>query len=226
MKQFLNRRHLKIIAAISMLIDHLTVFLENNAILNNYNVVFALRAIGRIAFPLYAFMFVEGLLETRNKKKHLLMFLIISLITEPVFDKTLFGQWVYTGHQNVIFLFLIMAIGLYLIELLPKGKELTAVFFMLPASMLVIHLNVDYSVFGVFAVSLFYILRKNKIVSILSIIITFLFEANMYGLVYLSIPILLSYNGKEPKLPTIEKRFYQYFYPLHLGVLALISCII
>lgn len=226
MKQFLNRRHIKIIAAISMLIDHLTVFLENNAIINNYNLIFALRAVGRIAFPLYAFMFVEGILKTRNKKKHLLMLLVISLITEPVFDKALFGQWVYMGHQNVIFLFLIMAIGLYLIELLPKGKEFAAVFFMLPASILAIRLNIDYSAFGVFAVSLFYILRKNKIASILSIIITFLFEASAYGLVYLSIPILLFYNEKEPKLPIVEKKFYQYFYPLHLGALALISCFI
>lgn len=216
--QLLNRRHLKIIAIITMFIDHLSVFLWNN-IGMNYELYYFLRCIGRIAFPLYAFMFVEGLIKTRNKKKHLLMLIVMSIITEPFFDKALMGSWYDMGHQNVLFLFLLCGIVLYLVELLPKERGLAAFILLFPTAYIAEMLNLDYGAYGVIPIFVFYLLKKYQLASALSIFLTFFFEANMMGFVYIPVPILILYNNEEPKLGKIEKKFYQYFYPIHLGLI-------
>ena len=62
---------LKIIAIICMLIDHATVALYY-FIPSEMNYIYDIgRGIGRIAFPLFCFMIVEGLYHTRNKLRYL-----------------------------------------------------------------------------------------------------------------------------------------------------------
>ena len=219
-----NRRALKIIAAISMLIDHLTcVLFANGLLLSRAN--FILRSVGRIAFPLYAFMMVEGVLHTRNKKKYLLTLLILSIMSEPFFDRALSGQWVYNGHQNVIWLFLFASLGITLIESLNVNKNIAAVVLLLPLGYITTLLKIDYGIFGMLPIMIFYIFRNDRVISALSILGTFFFEASMLFLVYVPVPILLLYNGKEPKLGKIEKLFYQYFYPLHLAILSVVAVV-
>ena len=69
MKEFLEKikvldaTTLKIIAIISMTIDHAGyIFFDNN---------FIMRSIGRIAMPVFSFFISEGYTKTRNKKKYL-----------------------------------------------------------------------------------------------------------------------------------------------------------
>lgn len=223
--QILNRRHLKFIAAISMLIDHLAVFIYSNLGMR-YNIYYLLRCMGRVAFPLYAYMFVEGMLKTRNPKKHVLQLFILSLISEPVFDRALMGSWIHCGHQNIIWLLLLCSVPLLVIERLPKEKGLAAFISMFVFGYIAEILNLDYGFYGVVPIFVFYMLRNHKEISILSILITFIFEASQMGLVYLAIVILLLYNGTEPKMNVFEKKFHQYFYPLHLGLITLAAMLI
>lgn len=224
--KILNRRHLKLIAAITMLIDHLSSMLYSHIFIEP-KIYFFLRSIGRIAFPLYVYMFIEGIEKTKNKKKHLLMLLILSLISEPFFDKALNNSWIYWGHQNVIFIFLISACFIYLSEFLsksiPKYSNLLAFIFMFPACYISQKFNIDYGYLGIVAIFVMYFLRNRKLLEKLSILITFYFEANMLYFVYISILILLLYCEKEPKYPKIEKKSYQYFYPIHLAVLSFVQ---
>ena len=72
---------LKIIAMITMIIDHSgDVF---NPLLHEKSLIF--NAVGRIAFPLFAFMVVEGYTHTSNIKKYLLRLFIFALISEIPF---------------------------------------------------------------------------------------------------------------------------------------------
>ena len=69
---------LKIIAIISMVIDHCAYFLmENGTLLYN-----AMRCVGRIAFPVFAFLIVEGFGYTHNRKRYFAQLLVFAVISE------------------------------------------------------------------------------------------------------------------------------------------------
>ncbi len=115
---------IKIIACISMFIDHTAaVFLErylaahgyyNIATLedsysflakygNIYYLYAAMRLIGRLAFPLFIFMLVEGFTHTHCKWKYALRLLIFAFVAEIPFNLAFNYTFFYSGYQNVIF---------------------------------------------------------------------------------------------------------------------------
>lgn len=225
MKKIFNRRHLKLMASSTMLTDHATVFTKlHHGLEQNVNIW--LRSIGRIAFPLYAFMFVEGFCHTHNKKRYILNLLLLAIISEPFFDKALTNQWIDNVHQNIIWLFFISSLCFYAVERVGKYRKTLTFLLMVPAAYISEKLHIDYGLLGIIPIFMFYLLKNRPIWSKLSIFITYLFEAPMYGLVYLTIPILLFYNEKEPNMNKIEKVFHQYFYPIHLALLSIMSYII
>lgn len=73
-----NSFHLKLIAVITMTIDHIGAVL-----MPQYGF---LRIIGRIAFPIYCFMLVNGFFYTKNIRKYIGRMLIFAVISEPFFD--------------------------------------------------------------------------------------------------------------------------------------------
>lgn len=118
---------LKIIAIVSMLIDHtgavlleriliqqgwysalwrgedaLAQFYQDN--LGLYILFFVMRyIIGRWAFPIFCFLLVEGFSHTRNVVKYACRLGIFALLSEVPFDLALYGTPFYRGHQNVFF---------------------------------------------------------------------------------------------------------------------------
>lgn len=78
-KNGLSAFHLKLIALSCMIIDHIGV------IIFNYKVDM-LNYIGRIAFPIYAFLVAEGCRHTQDRKQYLLRLGIFALISELPFD--------------------------------------------------------------------------------------------------------------------------------------------
>lgn len=113
---------LKIIAIISMLIDHTSVALYN-AIPTKMNWLYDIgRGIGRTAFPLFCFMIVEGYYHTRNKWRYLGSLIFLALISELPFD-TIFKRTNFQLEyisQNVFFT---LAIGLFSVILLSGTNE-------------------------------------------------------------------------------------------------------
>ena len=73
----MNRNHLKIIACISMLIDHIGFILFPN--------IEILRLIGRIAMPIFAFFIGEGCLYTKDRKKYFLRVFVLGIFCQAVY---------------------------------------------------------------------------------------------------------------------------------------------
>ena len=73
----LNGNQLKILAAITMLIDHLGTLI--------FPRVYLLRFIGRLSYPLFAFMIAESAKYTKNKLKHFLMIFVLALLCQIVY---------------------------------------------------------------------------------------------------------------------------------------------
>lgn len=112
---------LKIIAIVAMFIDHFGAIVLANYMISGkwvegavpystlYNIYFAMRIIGRLGFPIFCFLLVEGFMHTRNIWKYLRNLIIFAAISELPFNIA-FGDALFTfEYQNV---FMTLAIGL------------------------------------------------------------------------------------------------------------------
>ena len=130
-KNNLTGYHLKLIALITMFIDHIAAVViirvfyasyrvtasmqlsENIGdkiivwVAENQNLVYAIyewmRNIGRMAFPIYCFLLVEGFLHTRNVRKYAGRLAMFALISEIPFDWAMEGEWWSLEYSNVFF---------------------------------------------------------------------------------------------------------------------------
>lgn len=110
---------LKLIAVISMFIDHtgatvLRAILNHPGITANpfwfpfWKTIYSYsRSIGRIAFPIFCFLIVEGFTHTRNVWKYAMRMFLFALLSEIPFDLALKGGWYNPDKQNVYFTLLI-----------------------------------------------------------------------------------------------------------------------
>ena len=231
---------LHLLAMVTMLCDHLwgTVVPGNDW----------LTCIGRLAFPIYAFMIVEGYFHTRNLRKYVLRLLIFALISEIPFDLAMGSTWFYPIHQNVLWSFLI-ALGLihWNEKARAKGKLWRRILVGLATVVIgyVVGLvtMVDYYHAGILTVLAFYFFRGRKWWQLLGQLVC-LWYINMellggygYELVLFGkefflvrqgiallalIPIWL-YRGKQGHHSKGFRYLNYAFYPAHLLLLALIK---
>lgn len=113
---------------------------------------------GRVAFPIFAFMAVEGYFHTRSFKKYILRMLLFAVLSEIPFDLMYGGTWFYPVHQNVLWTFLLGLLGVWLMEQVrKKGKTwmyLLVCVLVVPAGLVLGTLcMVDYYGVGVLTVS-------------------------------------------------------------------------
>lgn len=238
---------LKIVAVISMLIDHtgecvlgryinagmkaagvgtgedmeaLTLWKESNAaLLIIYNIM---RAIGRLAFPIYCFLLIEGFYKTRDVKKYALRLLIFAFISEIPFDLAFKSEVLEFTYQNVFFT---LFFGLLAIAALDYIKNRITNKYLLKAACLgacVILMGVaqflrtDYGAIGVAMIVILYIFYKRRVDRVVAGSIAFLWEFPAS----LAFIFIWFYNGRRGKQ---IKYFFYAFYPVHLLVLYFVS---
>jgi len=154
----------KLVAEITMFGDHFAAALWDTAGMAwRRKVYWVIRSIARIAFPIFGFQLSEGARHTSNRMKYLLRLCIFALLSEPFFDRALFGSWYEPYHQNVYF----TLIAGYLVMLLMKKadetegwKKYLLFFLVLPAAYLLgdtcdTILYTDYGQAGVFMLTVF-----------------------------------------------------------------------
>ncbi len=150
---------LHILAMIFMLLDHMwATVLPGRAWMT---------CLGRIAFPIFAFMIVEGYFHTHSFKKYMLRLLIAAILSEIPFNLMYGSQVIYPYHQNVLWTFLIALSVIWLIEKIKqKGKLwltiLVSVLLTIAGVLLGLITMVDYYGAGVFTVLVFYFFHERK----------------------------------------------------------------
>ncbi len=221
--KILSGSMLKLIAVITMVIDHTAHYF-----VSTYTVLFSvaghnimlypiMRGIGRMAFPLFSFLLVEGFIHTRNRLRYGASLLIFALISELPWNLVHTGTWFYS-KQNVFFTLFLGFLALWAIEAFKKIPVLPVVSAAALAYIASL-LKTDYSFFGVLFIVLLYGLRENEIIRPLT---AFLLE-NHWWVFAAFIPITL-YNGKRGfvKGPVLKYAFYV-FYPAHLLIIYLLK---
>ncbi|MEK5209383.1 TraX family protein [Psychrobacillus sp. FSL H8-0510] len=188
---------LKWIAMITMVIDHVGIFFFPEETW--------MRVIGRIAFPLFMILFVEGAVRTRNPKSHAVRIWLFALLSQVPYT-LLFN----TYQLNVLFAMILVLMVIRDIRMIGLAVLLLYMF------------DVDYGWYGVILGLSWYYLRKHKglawvIGSALTLI--YAWETGWYvqigaimGLVLLVLPI------KAP-MPQMPKSFFFWFYPVHMAII-------
>ncbi|BBF41511.1 conserved membrane protein [Lachnospiraceae bacterium KM106-2] len=222
----LDSYKLKWIAIITMVIDH------TGAILFNDPKYAYLRLIGRLAFPIFCFLLVEGFYHTSNVYKYLGRLAIFAFISEVPFDMmyAAFGNQVVWSHQNVFFTLLIGLSTVFWIDKIRLKYQEKQVFALI-IQLLVLYIGgflaeiccSDYGALGIFMIIVFYFNRGNLwTITILNGLLIAVLNGpasiEMYAL--LAIPLLAMYNGEKGKS---MKYFFYAFYPVHIVILCLIK---
>lgn len=232
--KFINRDLLKILAMSFMLLDHLWATI----IPGNQWLTF----IGRMAFPLFAFMIAEGFVHTSNFRKYALRLLVFALISEIPFNLFYSSSVFYPFHQNVIFTLLIGLLAIKVIDIyLQKRTPLNLVYATLAAVGLPLLAEIamtDYGAIGVMTVIVFYLFRNMRYTWLLQLIALFILNVVIFQGFYIPIEILgqqiefptqgfavfamifiYLYNGAKGGGGKIMQYSVYLFYPLHMLIL-------
>lgn len=206
---------MKWIAVLTMITDHVgRMFFPDVHIFN---------IIGRIAFPLFAFLLVEGFVHTGNLKKYMLRMLIFACISEIPYDLAMQETWLEFSRQNTIWT---LTLGLLMLALCRKCQYSVwavagiAVVCCAAAALL----RFDYGAGGIVLILILYFLRDRQWLKYLAMLgLSVLWFGGTEIAAMISIIFMLAYNGKHGK--NMKYMFY-WFYPVHLAVLFFIKILI
>lgn len=209
--QCLDSFQLKCIAIVSMALDHTGAVLYPSQIW--------LRCLGRIAFPIFCFLIVEGFFHTRDVRRYMGRLGVFALISEIPYDLAFRGVPLEYAHQNVFFTLLI---GIGMVVLLERNREwpVKAVILLL-AMWLAVLIRSDYNFRGVLLIFVFYIFHESRWLAVTAGgLWNFLYQGVIQKYGVLSVLPLALYNGERGRK---MKYFFYIFYPAHLLLLYGIS---
>ena len=182
-----GRELLKWLAIITMTIDHVGAVL--------YTELDVLRLIGRLSFPLFAYLLILGMENTRNVRNYFVRLFVFALISQVPF-------FFAVGQNSVVSfnIFFTLSFGLLFIHFLKRNSILALV--PLLVSMI---LPIDYGAYGIVIIGCMFILRSNTKLGVVSLIIVnslFLVQFNSQFLSISAIPFVLihkSYSQQKMK---------------------------
>lgn len=232
----MSRNQLKLLALFTMTIDHIGAFwLTDSSFL-------WMRVVGRLAFPIFMFLFVEGAHHSKAKRwVWALKIMGFAVVTQLLFN------WVHAGFVNILFLF---ALGLLGFEAYDRGQG----WLFIPIAFLAEIFKIDYGMYGIAAMAFFYIFEGKRLQQFLSFAFLTTFYVFLpyfenffptmlklfanpgfywrYFIQLFAIATLLPialYNPiknkriENPQLYLVWKYFFYIYYPVHIVILNLIG---
>lgn len=184
MTKDLSGSWLKIIAMLSMTIDHVAYYYG----CSNPYLYELMRTVGRVAFPTFAFLLAEGFVYSRNRQKYMLSLFAFALISEI--------PWLLLNHDgshNVLFTLLAGLLGLYAIENLKQHWAIAVSVALLGLVTLLV--DTDYSWKGFGLVLIFYMFRGRPDIQTL-FGIPLMYEYGIIGIM-MAFTVIWFYNGER-----------------------------
>ena len=238
--KFLSGNELKIIASLSMLIDHIGIIF--------FPKIYIFRIIGRLSFPIFSFMIAEGCRYTKNKTRYFFTIFLFATFIQVIYY--LYSKDLY---MCVLVTFSISILIIYALQNF-KNSIYSSSSFMIKLfsgilffSTLIItyllnkYLDIDYGFCGCMLpvlVSLFHSPKDNTSklfitldqlpihICVMGIGLILLSIGNEWFQIFslLSLPLLLMYSGCREKINL--KYFFYIFYPLHIVILEFVHMLI
>ena len=217
----LSAAALKCLAALFMLVDHIgMVFPTMLTELGLPTWADGLpRLIGRLAFPIFCFLAVEGFLHTHNVKGYLGRLLLFGLLSEVPFDLAFFRTPFAPQHQNVYWTLALGVLAMAGLKRFEKENGLPGWQGLVWAggcAALALAANTDYHAIGVLIICTLYLTRADRKRQCLAGALLFLFELTAP----LAFVLVWFYNGQRGACSPLQKKAFYWFYPVHLLVLA------
>lgn len=212
---------LKIIACITMLIDHTAAVLYFNKLID-FNLYIMLRSIGRIAFPIFGFLMVEGYKHTKDVSIYRLRLFVAAFISQvpyTYFCYKLFGKLEF----NVLWLFLLATIIFDIWNKKDLKFQKIIMFFVVALAFILSEvLRIDYGMLGLLYLLILYNNQYKVLGSIILTSISCIKTHTWYQMpCLLAIIPLCLYNGKRGSKSKIIQYGFYLFYPVHLALLCL-----
>ena len=215
---------LKLLAVVSMFIDHFACVIgQNNPLMHaplfelggeGISLFFLMRKIGRPAFPIFCFLVAEGYLHTRNRLKYGRNMLVFALLSEIPFNLMVGNAVLYPSRQNVYFTLLLGLIFMAVYD--QNWKQWHKGLCFIALSLVAVAVQSDYGLRGALLVLLLYALREQPA---LRTILSYPLLSSGVAAFTAFVPINL-YNGQRG---FIQSRWMKYafylFYPIHILLL-------
>lgn len=212
---------LKYIAVVSMTLDHIGVILFPDLIF--------LRILGRLAFPIFAFMIAQGYRHTSNRGRYFLSIFGIGVVLQILYylvSQSLYQSVLITFSLSILLLFFIDLASNKKIDILFLPPVFLFLYFLserLPG-MLRSDFEIDYGFFGIILPALIFLSTNFYIRRVFLSLGLILLSYHIGGIQWYSllslIPLSL-YNEKRGR--GYYKYFFYLYYPLHLAVLYLVN---
>lgn len=226
--RILSGSSLKVLAMVIMLIDHTAAFLLNKSTAAtttlftlgavSYSPYRIMRDIGRLAFPIFCFLLVEGFLHTGNRRKYGINLLLFACISEIPWNLAQSGNVFYLQKQNVFFTLFLGYLAFCAVEYF-REKQLLSLLCMAALFLVSLKLNADYSYRGYVFLLIMYWLRNEKPAQAMIGSGWLFYE---WKACFAFLPINM-YNGKRGFIRGKWMKYFFYaFYPVHILIIYLI----
>ena len=223
-KKVLSQEALKLIACVTMFIDHfghaIVPYLPVPYMVNLY---YLCRIIGRLAFPIYCFLLVEGMEHTHSPLKYILRLGLGILLAELPFDILFEGgfTWAYQSVMVTLTLGAVMLLCMKKTE--KKGVQLLLV---IPFALLAELAKCDYGGWGIAMIAVFALFDRPAVQLAGLLLVNACMESAalpVFGIpvsvqlfaVFAMVPIAYYSGRKLSHNRALQWAFYL-FYPLHI----------
>ncbi len=230
---------LKRIACITMLIDHIGAScLEAGILLPAITTGAAayssipvstllvldrvLRYIGRLAFPIFCFLLVEGFVHTHDVKRYVQRLLLFGCISEVPFDLAFFRTPFTLQYQNVYWTLALGVLAMAGLRHFETPDGTTSWKGLLCAggcALMAFLASTDYHAIGVIIICALYLTRADRKKQCIVGAVLFAFELTAP----LAFVLIWFYNGRRGACGRVQQQVFYWFYPVHIALLALIT---
>lgn len=248
MKKGISQEGLKLLACVTMLIDHIgyalvypmyqQVSIVNGTALGSakllYTVYLLFRSVGRLSMPIFVFLLVEGFHRTKNRKKYVLRLLVCAVLSEIPYNLVVSGSPIWRDQQSVM---ITLLLGFFALLAMERCQKLAWKFVaMIPFAILSELTGADYGWDGLVLIALFELSRymdNRNLIRFCGMLVLFHYIPSMLlRLGNFSIPIqalgalaalfISAYDGRKVTRNKVIQWGFYLFYPVHLLVLYLI----